>query len=352
MKILYVIQKSTDGGAVTTTRSRINAFRKRGIEAEVLFFSRGDGAKLFKGIPHYYVKGIDDFQKRITKGGYDCIIFVYALDYLKHMPGSYKGKKIYELRGWTNGSVTQVSKKDISKSVDALVCIAKYIKPLVRPYFRKDIPIFVDGNTVDPMFQYVKSSKRSWANAPKPAPNHSVIAFVGRVDHNKNWREFIKIFRILAKKHPIEAWFISNPSSREIHDMHQECLKHQLKYKVVHVFNEHMPELYSIVADSGGCVLSTSLSEGLGNSILESMACQCPVVSSDKPGKNEIITHEHNGMLYKLRDINKGAGCVEKILKDPPFRQNIIQNALSTIQNDYNQDVYVDRYLNILSKIK
>ena len=353
MKILYVINKSTDGGLETTTRSRINAFHKRGIKAEIIFLARGDGANIFRTIPHYYINDINDFQQKIIEGNYDCIIFVYSLDYLKYVPKSYKGIKIYELRGWGPGVVRQLNKNDISKSVDAVVCIAKYIKPLVRPYFSNNIPIFVDGNTVDSIFQYLEPSSRSWEKASQPKPNYSVIAFVGRIESQKNWQEFIKIYRILERKYPIEAWFISNPkTSSGINDMQRECLKHQLKYKLIHVPNEHMPEVYSIIADSGGCVLSTSIREGLGNSILEPMACQCPVVSSDKPGKNEIITHEYNGMLYKLGDINKGAGCVEKILKDLPFRQNMIQNALSTIQNDYNQDVYVNRYVNILAKIK
>ncbi|KPH71105.1 hypothetical protein [Oceanobacillus caeni] len=230
MKILYVINKSTDGGAVSTTRNRINAFRKRGIEAEVFFLSRGDGANMFKDIPHYYLKNVKDFQKRITNGGYDCIIFVYSLDYLKHVPSSYKGKKIYELRGWSKGVISQIRKKNISKSVDAIVCIAHHIVPLVRPYFKKGTPIFVDGNTIDPIFQYVEQSTRAWKESPKPKKDHSVIAFVGRVEMQKNWKEFISIFRIFAKKYPVEAWFLSNPkTSNGIEDLHRICEKKSIK---------------------------------------------------------------------------------------------------------------------------
>lgn len=352
VKILYVINKSTDGGVVSTTRNRINAFISRGFEAEVFFLARGDGAKMFREIPHYYIENTSHFQQMVEKGGYDCIIFVYSLDYLKYLPNNYHGKKIYELRGWSQGVVKQLKKKNISKSVDAIVCIAKYLEPLVKPYFRGDVPIFIDGNTVDPIFHYLNASKRNWSESPNPIKGHSVIAFVGRVEGLKNWREFVEIYRILEKKYPVEAWFLSNPkSSNSIANLHKLCSTHRLKYKVIHVFNENMPEIYSIIADSGGCVLSTSLREGLGNSLLEPMACKCPVVSSDSPGKNEVIINEQNGMLYKLGDINMGVSCIEKILKDTPLRKKIIQNALSTIQYDYHPNVYVDRYVDILSKI-
>ncbi|QQK80837.1 glycosyltransferase family 4 protein [Salicibibacter cibi] len=352
MKILYVINKSTDGGVVSTTRSRINAFRKKGIEAEVFFLYRGDGAKMFENIRHYHSNRVKDFQERVTKGGYDCVIFVYSLNYLKHLPSSYKGKKVYELRGWTTGAEKQVSKKNISKSVDAIICIAHYIVPLVRPYFRKDIPIFVDGNTVDSLFYYVNDAKKVQKAALKPQKGHAVIAFVGRITTQKNWKEFIRIFRNISDEYQVEAWFVSNPkTSSDLQELHRICNNNHVNYKVFHVYNENMPEVYSTIADSGGCVLSTSIREGLGNSILEPMACQCPVVSSDKPGKNEIISHQSNGMLYELGNIKKGTGCVEKLLKDAPFRNTMIKNALSTIQRNYNQDVYVDRYLDIVTKI-
>lgn len=199
VKILYVINQSSDGGSQTTTRNRINAFRSRGFEAEVFFTVRGDGAKMFREIDHYYIENTSHFQQMIEKGGYDCIIFVLSLDYLKYLPKNYKGKIIYEIRGWSNGVIKRLKKNNISKSVDAIVCIAKYLEPLVKPYLSEDVPIFIDGNTVDPMFHYLEASKRSWTKPPKPIEGHPVIAFVGRVEFTKNWREFVKIYRKLEK---------------------------------------------------------------------------------------------------------------------------------------------------------
>ena len=352
MKILYVINRSTDGGLVSTTRSRIHAFKKRGVLAEVAFLSRGDGANMFKEITHYYIESIKHFQQIIVQGYYDCIIFVYSLDYRKYVPDDYKGKIIYELRGWSPGVVKQLQKKNINKSVDGVVCIANYIKPLVKKYFSDSIPIFIDGNTVNPIFRYVPLSKRSWAPLSKINIRDPVIAFVGRVENQKNWREFIEICNKVTKQIPIEVWIITNPkTSNSFHQMLPRCSDYRLKARVFHVFNDQMPDVYSSIADSGGCVLSTSIREGLGNSILEPMACLCPVVSSDKPGKNEIIFHGHNGMLYPLGSIEEAANLVEKVIKDSQLRKGLIQNARATIKDRYNQNLYVERYIDIIEEI-
>lgn len=59
-----------------------------------------------------------------------------------------------------------------------------------------------------------------------------------------------------------------------------------------------IPDFYRAVAASGGCVLSTSAYEGLPLSLLEAVACGCPVVGPDVRGVNEVVGPESGGVLY------------------------------------------------------
>lgn len=63
---------------------------------------------------------------------------------------------------------------------------------------------------------------------------------------------------------------------------------------------EAMPALYREVAASGGCVLSTSQSEGLPLALLEAQASGCPVIASDVRGNNEAVFPAQGGVLYPL----------------------------------------------------
>jgi hypothetical protein len=59
-----------------------------------------------------------------------------------------------------------------------------------------------------------------------------------------------------------------------------------------------MPRLYREIAASGGCILSTSVREGLPLTLLEAQASGCTVVASDVQGNDECVSAEHGGLLY------------------------------------------------------
>jgi hypothetical protein len=64
------------------------------------------------------------------------------------------------------------------------------------------------------------------------------------------------------------------------------------------VESHEMPEIYRRVAASGGCVLSTSVKEGLGLALIEAQACGCLAIAPDVPGCNEAVSPAHGGLLY------------------------------------------------------
>jgi hypothetical protein len=64
------------------------------------------------------------------------------------------------------------------------------------------------------------------------------------------------------------------------------------------VSKEELPAFFQEVADSGGCVLSTSVSEGLPMALLEAQACGCPVIGTDVRGVKEVVVQEYGGVLY------------------------------------------------------
>ncbi len=355
MKILYVVTKPNVGGLQTSLRSRINALRDRGIQGEVLFLGRGDAAYIFKDIPHYFASSASSFHAIIRNGQYDYISFIYTITYLEQIPRSFKGKVIYEVRGWNHQIASYIALFDRAfRKVDAVFCIANYLKPLVKRQLKRRIPVFVEGNTVDPMFGYMAPRDRTWSDCPTPRKNYNIIGFVGRVERAKNWRACIQIFEKLARNEKIELWIICNPNtSRDLENMLSECRRKGLSDSVkviAHVPNHHMPEVYSVIVDSGGCILSTSRREGLGNHILEPMACGLPVVSSNVPGKNEIIRHRRSGMLFPPSEMDRAARYVKEVIGNLEVRKTIIRGGIRTIRKEFNQVTYVERFLNILSK--
>lgn len=86
-----------------------------------------------------------------------------------------------------------------------------------------------------------------------------------------------------------------------------------------------------------------SLKEGLPLSVLEAMACGVPVVGSDIPGINDVITHGKNGLLVPARNPEVLATAVLTLLNDEDFRRRLGQNARRLMVGKYSWDIIIEK---------
>ena len=81
------------------------------------------------------------------------------------------------------------------------------------------------------------------------------------------------------------------------------------------------------------CFLSTSLTEGLGTSILDAMACRIPVVATRTGGVPEIVLNGHTGLLAPVRNADVLAECLINITRNHLFRRILIRGAHAYVYN-------------------
>ena len=78
----------------------------------------------------------------------------------------------------------------------------------------------------------------------------------------------------------------------------------------------------------------SSLYEGLPNVILESLACETPVVAFDcSSGPREMILHKENGLLVANQDVEKLAEAMNLLVEDENLYRYCKQNALQSVQS-------------------
>ena len=90
--------------------------------------------------------------------------------------------------------------------------------------------------------------------------------------------------------------------------------------------------------------VSTSVSEGFGNAIVEALACGCPVVSTRCPGgPSEILDGGRYGRLVEVGDVGALAAAIEETLENPPSRDGLRERGLL-----FSAERSADRYLEVL----
>ena len=87
-------------------------------------------------------------------------------------------------------------------------------------------------------------------------------------------------------------------------------------------------------------LLFPSLTEGSPNTVIEAMACGCPVVASDIPACRELIENGVHGWLCPTADQMAYAHAVRSVFKDRLERERRVSLARRRVQKTQNiQDV-------------
>jgi glycosyltransferase involved in cell wall biosynthesis len=102
-------------------------------------------------------------------------------------------------------------------------------------------------------------------------------------------------------------------------------------------FRLDVPELLSEVSVS----VLPSLSEGLSNTILESMAAGVPVVATTVGGNPEAVDNGVTGLLVPPRDARALAGAIASLLENPGLSRGLGEAARRRVAERFSLDVMV-----------
>lgn len=97
--------------------------------------------------------------------------------------------------------------------------------------------------------------------------------------------------------------------------------------------------------------LMASIFENLPFSVMESMACECPVVSVSVGGIPELIRHEKEGYLMAERSPQEMLLGVRWALNHPDWK-SVMRSARRKIETEYSMNVFVESHLNLYRELK
>jgi glycosyltransferase involved in cell wall biosynthesis len=158
------------------------------------------------------------------------------------------------------------------------------------------------------------SSLRQELGLPATSP---LVAVVARVSPTKGLEYFLDAAASLAARHP-DAYFLvvgqAAPDDQEYErGLQAYAARLGLERRVVFTgLRLDIPEVLSEMAVS----VLPSLSEGLSNVLLESMAAGVPVVATRVGGNGEAVEDGVTGLLVEPRDAVGLAGAIGRILDD------------------------------------
>lgn len=94
--------------------------------------------------------------------------------------------------------------------------------------------------------------------------------------------------------------------------------------------------------------ISTSLFEGLSNSIMEAMANSLPIVATDVGDNNELVIDGQNGFLVPIRDCKAISEKLNELSNNHDLRMLMGDKSYKLIKEKFSFEIFRERYISLI----
>jgi len=176
-----------------------------------------------------------------------------------------------------------------------------------------------------------------------------IFLMVSRLLWDKGVGEYVEAGRRIKEKYPyVELWLLGaldkgNPSA-----IPEEKLR---EWEGIIRYLGETKDVRPYVCQAD-CVVLPSYREGTPRTLLEAMAMEKPIITTDAPGCREVIRDGVNGFMVKPRDVESLYEAMEKMIKLPEEkRQEFGKKGRELALQEFDEKIIIKRYMQIIEDI-
>lgn len=150
---------------------------------------------------------------------------------------------------------------------------------------------------------------------PTPLPKAVSFLYIGRLIRDKGVVEYLDACKLIHSKYPDTPCMLVGPFDTNPSAISEAFLKPYIDSGVVDYYGEQLDVRPYI--DQCSVLVLPSYHEGTPKTVLEAMAKQRAIITSDAPGCRETVTNGENGFLVPVRDPEAVAKAMETFIQNP-----------------------------------
>jgi glycosyltransferase involved in cell wall biosynthesis len=182
--------------------------------------------------------------------------------------------------------------------------------------------------------------------------NKFIFLLVARLLWDKGIGEFLEAGKKLKEKYPYtELWLLGaldrgNPSAIPEDKIIEWERENIIKY--LGETNDVRP----YICQSDCVVLPSYYREGVPRSLLEAMAMEKPIITTDAPGCRDVIIDNVNGFMIKAKDSISLYNAIEKMINlDTEERLKMGQEGRKLVLKEFDEKIIIGKYLKLIEEI-
>lgn len=270
------------------------------------------------------------------RSGYPTVITVHGIqrEDIKH-----QGSLAHRMRNWLHNLVIE---RYNLKHTRHLIAISQYVVDYFSNRLRADIQVYHVPNAID---------KRYFNLAPL-SDGHTIL-FAGRVIPRKRVLDLVKAFTQIAPLFPLAQLRIAGEYKSEpqytasVKDMISKAKLEDRIYLL-----GPLPE-EAILHEFAACdvLVLPSAQETTPMVIAQAMAAGKPVVATAVGGVGEMVSHQKNGFLTQVGDINGLAESMLQLLQQPELRHCMGEAGRDWAMANYHVDTIAKRTQQVYQRV-
>ena len=243
---------------------------------------------------------------------------------------------IERVAGWMTDLILTQSSEDLATAEKTKLSPKQKLRYLGNGV---DLEKFRRSRLIPSEQQQLKSSLKI------PETASLIVGMTGRITAEKGYLELIEALVKLRTQFPnIHLLVIGGQLSSE-RDAFQSQLNHLIQEQNLEPFvtftglRSDIPELLGLM----DVFTLPSYREGLPRSILEAMAMELPVVTTDIRGCREAVIHNKTGLIVPPRSSDLLADAISQLLANPEMRQSYGQAGRQQVETKYDEHLVFER---------
>lgn len=181
-------------------------------------------------------------------------------------------------------------------------------------------------------------------------PNDKIVKFlfVARIMKEKGIEFYLEVAKKIKTKYPNTEFHICGFCEEN----YKEVIDELVNKKVV-IYHGQVNDMKKIYKKIHCIVHPTYYPEGISNVLLEAAATGRGIITTNRPGCQEVVDDYITGFLIKEKDIGDLYEKVEKFIQlNYEEKKKIGLQARKKVENEFNRDIVVNTYIKVLENLK
>jgi glycosyltransferase involved in cell wall biosynthesis len=223
---------------------------------------------------------------------------------------------------------------------DRIITPSEYLKRVLIEYYK------IPDARIEAVHNAVELNEANFVEEKKTKPGRPLVITAGRLVSWKGIDELIELVPSLVRKYPEFMLLVvgDGPEGIRLRDL---CRKLGVESHVTFTGKLSHEETIAWLKNSDLFILNSRY-EGLPHSVLEAMACRCPVLATGIDGTKEIIADDRNGITFAPGNRKQLEKKAMWLLEDESARKQMAERAYENVTSRFTWENTINQLEQVL----